>query len=158
MRTKMGTIVGGGLLIAAIALLGGTPAGAQTLVRVDHVSSSNFDKTVKQAEAAIKGRAMMIVATLDHQNMLRMVGGNIKGSKTLEFGKPDMLKMVFVSDPEAGLEMPHKLYIYERADGKTVVSYYRAAPAFAPYGRDSLKMVGEMLDKTLDELAAEATR
>ncbi len=158
MQTKAGTILGAALGIAAIALLGGTLASAQTLVRVDRVSNASFDKTVQQAEAAIKGRAMMVVAELNHQNMLRMVGGNIKGSKTLEFGKPDMLKMVFVSDPEAGLEMPHKVYIYERADGKTVVSYYKPSGGFNGYGKEHTSMAGQMMDKTLEEIVADGTK
>ncbi len=133
-------------------------SGAQTLPRVDRVSDSPFEKTVKQVETALKGKGMMIVGTIDHQNMMRMVGASIKGSKTIEFGKPDMGKMTIVANPESGLEMPGKIYIWEGGDGKTVVSYYRAAPAFAAYGKDNLKMAGEMMDKMLDEIVSEATK
>ena len=82
-------------MVAALTLALGGAAFAQTanLVRVDKVSQSPFDKTVSQLETAVKARGMMVVATIDHQNMLRMVGTNIKGSKTLEFGKPDMGKI-----------------------------------------------------------------
>lgn len=134
------------------------PALAQSLARVDKVSSSGFEKTAKQLETALKSRGMMVVAIIDHQNMMRMVGGSIKGSKTFEFGKPDMLKMVMPLDPAAGLEMPHKIYLYERADGTAVVSYYKPSGGFSAYGKDQLKMVGEMIDKMLDEIAAEATK
>jgi len=64
-----------------------TPALAQSLVRVDKVSNSGFEKTARQLEIALKSRGMMVVATIDHQNMMKMVGGSIKGSKTFEFGK-----------------------------------------------------------------------
>ena len=133
-------------------------AGAQTLTRVDQVSKSGFDTTVKQLETALKRRGMMIVATIDHQNMMKMVGASIKGSKTIEFGKADMGKMTVVPNPESGLEVPHRIYIWERGDGRAVVSYYRAAPVFAAYGKDNLKMAGEMVDKLLDEVVAEATK
>lgn len=145
------------ILIASL-LIQVPPLGAQTLVRVDKVSNSGFDKTVKQLETALRGRGMMIVATIDHQNMLRMVGANTKGSKTIEFGKPDMGKMTIVPNPESGLEMPARIYIWERGDGKTIVSYYRAAPAFTAYGKDHLKRAGEMMDKMLEEIVAEATK
>lgn len=135
-----------------------TPALAQSLVRVDKVSNSGFEKTARQLEIALKSRGMMVVATIDHQNMMKMVGGSIKGSKTFEFGKPDMLKMVMPLDLAAGLEMPHKIYVYERADGTAVVSYYRPSGGFGAYGKDQLKMVGEMMDKVLDEIAGEATK
>ena len=135
-----------------------TPALAQSLVRVDKVSNSGFEKTARQLEIALKSRGMMVVATIDHQNMMKMVGGSIKGSKTFEFGKPDMLKMVMPLYLAAGLEMPHKIYVYERADGTAVVSYYRPSGGFGAYGKDQLKMVGEMMDKVLDEIAGEATK
>jgi uncharacterized protein (DUF302 family) len=86
------------------------------------------------------------------------VGASLRGSKTIEFGKPEMGKMTVVPNPESGLEVPHRIYIWERGDGRTVVSYYRAAPAFAAYGKDNLKMAGEMVDKLLDEIVAEATK
>ena len=140
-------------MIGAVALAHGEPAN-----RADRVSNSDFARTVQQLETALKGKGMMIVATIDHQNMMRMVGANLKGSKTIEFGKPDMGKMTIAQNPESGLEMPGKIYVWERGDGKTVVSYYRSAPAFAAYGKDNLKMAGEMMDKMLDEIVVEATR
>ncbi len=146
-------------LALAVALVGSAAlAHAEPANRVDKVSNADFARTVQQVETALKGKGMMIVATIDHQNMMRMVGANLKGSKTIEFGKPDMGKMTVAPNPESGLEMPGKLYVWERGDGKTVVSYYRASPNFAAYGKDNLKMAGEMMDKMLDEIVAEATK
>jgi len=147
------------VLTLSIVLLGaGSLAWAQSLVRVDRVSNSDFARTVQRVETALKGKGMMIVAEINHQSMMRMVGASMKGSKTIEFGKPDMGKMTVVPNPEVGLEFPGKIYVWERGDGKTVVSYYRASPVFAAYGKDNLKMAGEMMDKMLDEIVAEATK
>lgn len=145
---------------AALTLIFGAGAYAQKadLVRVDKVSPRPFDKTVAQLETAIKARGMMLVATIDHQNMLRMVGVSIKGSRTLEFGKPDMGKMVLTASPEAGLEMPARVYVYERADGKTVVSYYKPSGGFSAYAGEHTTMAGQMMDKTLEEIVAEGTK
>ena len=146
-------------VVFAVVLVGSAAlAHAEPANRVDKVSNSDFARTVQQAEIALKGKGMMIVATIDHQNMMRMVGASLKGAKTIEFGKPDMGKMTIASNPESGLEMPGRIYVWERGDGKTVLSYYRAAPAFAAYGKDNLKMAGEMMDKMLDEIAVEATK
>ena len=147
------------VLTVAVVLMGWAgQVFAQAPERVDRVSSSDFEKTVKQLETTLKGRGMMIVATLDHQNMLRMVGANVRGSKALEFGKPDMMKQVMAAHPEVGLEMPLRTYVYERTDGKAVVSYYKPSAAFGRYGMDDLKMMGQMMDKMLEEIAAEATK
>jgi len=148
-----------GVLTVALALLGPVAfANAGDENRVDRVSNGGFAQTVQRVETALKGKGMMIVATIDHQNMMRMVGASIKGSKTIEFGKADLGKMTVVPNPEVGLEFPGKIYVWERGDGKTVVSSYRQAPAFLAYGKDNLRMAGEMMDKMLDEVVAEATR
>lgn len=148
------------LALGLVMMLPGvaTFAEAEPANRVDKASNSDFARTVQQLETALKGKGMMIVATIDHQNMMRMVGANLKGAKTIEFGKPDMGKMTIASNPESGLEMPGKIYVWERGDGKAVVSYYRATPNFSAYGKDNLKMAGEMMDKMLDEIVAEATK
>ncbi len=133
-------------------------ASAQSVDRIEKISSSGFNQTVSALETAIKKRGMMIVATLDHQNMLRMVGGNIKGSKSLEFGKPDMMKSILPENPQAGLEMPLRIYVYERGDGKVAVSYYKPSAAFASYGKDPLKMAGQMMDGMLAEIVGDVAK
>ncbi len=144
-------------LAFVVALLGSVAlAQAEPANRVDSVSHSDFLRTVHQVETALKSKGMMVVATIDHQNMLRMVGSSIKGSKTIEFGKPEMGKMTIAPNPEAGLEMPGRIYIWERGDGKTVVSYRESA--LGAYGKDNLTMAGEMMDKMLAEIVAEATK
>lgn len=152
------------LRLIFVLTIGAVPMGwagltlAQSPDRVDRVSSRSFAQTVKQLETAIKGHGMMVVATLDHQNMLRMVGATIRGSKALEFGKPDMMKKVMTSDPDVGLEMPLKIYVYERSDGKTVVSYYKPSAGLGRYGRDELKTLGQMMDRMIEEIVEEATK
>ncbi len=146
------------MLFLALVLGLAVSVSAQAQDRVDKVSNSGFGQTVKQLETAIKQRGMMIVATIDHQNMLRMVGANIRGSKTIEFGKPDMMKMLLPDNPEIGVEMPLKIYVYERADGKTVVSYRKLSAAFASYGNEQLTSAGQMMDMMLDQIAADAAK
>ncbi len=143
-------------LLLALAALGLGTAAAED--RVEKVSNTGFDGTVKQLETAIKNRGMMIVGRIDHQNMLRMVGTSVRGSKTIEFGKPEMMKMLLPDNPEIGVEMPLKIYVYERADGKTVLAYRKLSSAFAGYGKDQLTMAGKMMDGMLDEIATEAAK
>ena len=145
-------------LLAVTALLGvAAPVLAQSSERVDRISAQNFTTTVKQLETALQSRAFMIVTRADHQNMLRMVGANTKGSIAIEFGKPDMVKMNLPAHPEIGLDMPMRIYVWERADGKTVVSYHRPSAVFAPYGPE-LKMMGDMMDGMFEQIVSEATK
>lgn len=145
------------LLIATGLLAALAPVTAQSQERADRVSAGNFQTTVKQLETALQSRGFMIVARADHQNMLRMVGANTKGALTIEFGKPDMMKMQLPAHPEIGLEMPMRIYVWERGDGKTVVSYHRPSALFAAYGPD-LKMMGDMMDGMFDQIAGDAAK
>lgn len=146
------------LTVALFLVAFGLAVTATAQDRVDKVSVKDFSTTVKQAEMAIKKRAAMIVATVDHQNMLRMVGASVRGSKAIEFGKPDMMKMLVPDNPEIALEMPLRIYIFERSDGRTVVSYRKLSGFFASYGKEQLKQAGQMMDMMLEEIAAEAAR
>ncbi len=130
---------------------------AQGPNRVDKTSKSSFGETLKKVESALKVEHMMIVAKIDHKNMLSMVGAKINGATTIEFGKPDMGKMLLPMNPAAGLLMPHKIYVYETSDNKVVVSYEKASPAFAAYGPETTKM-GDMVDMMLDKVSSEATK
>lgn len=146
----------GVIALAVVALLA-SGAQAQDPDRVDKVSQSSFADTLKKLDSTLKAEHMMIVATIDHRNMLSMLGAKIKGATTVEFGKPDMGKMLLPMNAAIGLEMPAKIYVYETSDGKVILSYRRSAKLFATYGPDAAK-AGEMMDMTLDQIASAVTR
>lgn len=144
------------MAVAVMALLAGR-AHAQDPDRVDKVSRSSFADTLEKLESALEAEHMMIVAKVDHRNMLSMVGARIEGATTVEFGKPDMGKMLLPMNAAIGLEMPARIYVYETNDGRVVVSYRRTAKQFATYGPD-VAQTGAMMDMTLDRVASAATQ
>jgi uncharacterized protein (DUF302 family) len=150
-----------GVLLAGLALLLVPVLLAQeqpVSPRVDKTSAANFKTTVANLEKVLKKQGFMIVAKVDHQNMLSMVGAKIKGSISIEFGKPDMGKMLFPMNPAVGLEMPARLYVYEDVNGKTIVSYYRPSVGFATYVNDMISQAGKMMDAMLDGITNEAVK
>lgn len=150
-----------GVAVLAVVLLVGYAGRAESpgeSNRVDKTSSKSFSDTVKAVEKALKSEGMMVVARIDHQKMLSMVGVKVKGSTTIEFGKPDMGKMLLTMNPAIGLEMPAKIYIYESADGKVVVSYRKVSRDFATYGNPEVAKAGEMMDMMLDKITTAATQ
>lgn len=143
------------IMFGVLIMSFGVMAQANAADRIDTVSKHGFDKTVNTLTNAIKSKGMMVVATIDHQNMLSMVGLKIKGSKTIEFGKPDMGKMVFGMNPEAGLEMPARIYVFEGKDGKTVMSYYKSN--YSQYNPE-LSKVDEMMGMMMMEIVNEVNK
>lgn len=147
------------MLLAGFALLLSTsPSLAQSADRIDRISARDFETTVKQLETALQANAFMIVSRDDHRNMLRMVGGTMKEARTIEFGKPAMMKETLPAHPEIGLEMPMRFYVWERPDGKTVVSYRKPSAIFAGYRSNDLEMMGQMLDGMFGQLATAAVK
>lgn len=159
--TKTGLMSGAGARVMVVALalvaVATTRGYAQDPDRVDKVSKSSFSDTLKKAETALRAEGMMIVARIDHKNMLSMVGASIKGATTIEFGKPDMGKMLLPMNAAIGLEMPGKIYVFEGADGKVVVSFRKSARQFATYGAEAAK-AGEMMDMMVDKITSTAAQ
>ena len=146
--------------VLALTLTGPSGAWAQTgdASRVDKRANGPFKETVRKLEKALKSEGMMIVATIDHKNMLSMVGAKIPGATTIEFGKPDMGKMLLPMNPAIGLEMPGKIYVYETANGDVFVSYRKVGSQYATYGNPEVAKAGEMMDMMLEKFATAATR
>jgi len=150
-----------GVLAVMAALLVASSGRAESAGdpdRVDKTSNKTFSETLKAVEKTAKSEGMMIVAKIDHKNMLSMVGAKIKGSTTIEFGKPDMGKMLLPMNPAIGLEMPAKIYIYESADGRIVVSCRKVAQGFASYGNPEVAKAGEMMDMMLEKITSAVTQ
>lgn len=126
--------------------------------RVDKVSNKSFSDTLNAVEKTVKSEGMMVVAKIDHKKMLEMVGAKIKGATTIEFGKPEMGKMLLPMNPAIGLEMPAKIYVYETADGKVVLSYRQVASQYATYGDPEVAKAGQMMDMMLDKITSAAIR
>jgi len=120
-----------GLLALAMVLgtgVAGSLAGDPERT-VEKVSAAPFQKTLQQLEAAVKANRLMIVAQINHQNMLTMMNMKIKGSQTFEVFHPQYGKILFEHDAGAGIVIPLRLYVYERADGKTAVQASGAGQA-----------------------------
>lgn len=126
--------------------------------RVDKISNKDFSATVKAVETALKKNGFMIVATIDHQNMLRMVGATLTGSKTIEFGKPEMGKMLLPMAPQASIEMPGRFYIWEDTEGKTIVSYYKPSENFGRYRNEMITKMGNDMDRMWNMIVEEAVK
>lgn len=153
----------GWLVAAAVAtvLLGASAgiAGSEgDPNRVDKTSRKSFSDTLKAVEKAIESDGMMIVARIDHKNMLSMVGARIGGATTIEFGKPDMGKMLLPMNPAIGLEMPARIYVYESGDGKTILSFRKMQLQFDAYGSPEVANAGGMMDMMLDKITSAAAQ
>ncbi len=85
-----------------------------------------------------------------------MVGAKIKGATTIEFGKPEMGKLLLPMNPAIGLEMPGRIYVYETPDGTVTVSYRKVAAQYASYGVPEVAKAGQMMHMMADKITTAA--
>ena len=99
-----------------------------------------------------------MVAQLDYRNILAKIDVHAKKSRMLEVMRRAWLKTIVERDPAAALDVPIRIYVYERDDGRTVVSYYRPSATFAAYGKADWHELGQELDDVLRQIVHMATK
>jgi uncharacterized protein (DUF302 family) len=134
---------------SALAQKGGQPVVVE--------SRYSFDETVKKIKDTIVGKGMMVIAEADHKMMLKMLQVDSPGSITIMFGRPQMGEMLLKAEPKAALEMPMRVAVRELA-GKVVVLYYKPSYMFSHYRNPNLDSMGQMMDKTVEEIVAAGTK
>jgi uncharacterized protein (DUF302 family) len=141
---------------AFLAMLG-TSWSAEAL-RIDQISQKSFENTIRHLEWNCGGYGLTVVTQLNYQNILAKIDVRTKQSRMLEVMRRAWLETIFERDPAAALGVPLRIYVYERDDGRTVVSYHRPSAIFATYGQPGLQEFGEGLDKVLWEIVHMATK
>lgn len=135
---------------ALFGLLAATSAFAKD-ARVTVQSNKSYDQTVEAFKMGVSKGGMMVMATVNQGNMLKMTGLSMNGSLFL-IGNPNVGKQVLGKDASAGLYLPIRVYIYQGADGKTYLSYDKPSVDLKPFGNQDIDKVAKTLDQKLDML------
>lgn len=125
--------------------------------RVTISSAKAFDAVVESVEALVAKNGMMVMAEVNQGQMLSMTGLSLKATLFL-VGNPNVGKQILEQDHAAGLYVPLRMFVYADASGKTVVAYDKPSSLLGQFKNDKMKMVAEMLDKNLGDLAMMAAQ
>ena len=146
-------------LVAAGAMLAGAGlAGAEEGARIEQVSGKSFEDTVKHLQWGFGGYGLTVVAQFDYAPVLDAAGALVRKSRMFEVTRRAWARVVFQSNPAAALDLPLRVHVYEREDGKTLVSYQRPSALLGTHGADALTRLGEELDTALRDLVRVAIR
>lgn len=115
------------LLAAAVAALA-VPALAE-----DHdddgddirtlAAAGTVDEAFSRLEAAVTGAGATVFAAVDHAKGAMSIDQELAPAKLLIFGNPALGTPAMQEDIRAGLYLPLKMFVYENADGGTVVAW-----------------------------------
>lgn len=121
---------------------------SQTMV----ASAYGFNDTVELLMVAIEEQNLMVLKTINAQQMLKMVNMQVPGMKQLLFFHPRYMKKIMQANPMGSIEPPLKIAIMERPDGKVVVKYIKPSYLLGKY--EGLSDIGIELDDILAAIAS----
>jgi len=144
-------------LCVLMVLLPTAVSHAAALDQIEQPSARSFDHTVEQLKWAFGGYGMTTVTALDYQQVLKKVHVDVGRAVMFEVMRRDWAKLLLREDPAMGIVLPVRIYVYERADGTTVVTYQRPGAALDAHGHETLRALGAQLDDKLGAVVRQAT-
>ncbi len=113
-------------VVLGLALISSTCAVAQTvgadgLIRVK--SAYGMDETVSRIKKDIAGKGIMFFSEVDQSKLAANAGVKLHPSTLLTFGNPPLGVQFMTSKPEAGLDWPVRLLVYQNEKGEVWATY-----------------------------------
>ena len=93
---------------------------------VEHVGPHGFDATLGRLTAAIDRAGLILFARIDHAAGAREVGLAMPPTTVLIYGHPKGGTPLMLAAPTVALDLPLRVLVRERDDGKTVVAFHPA--------------------------------
>ncbi len=142
---------------AVLAAPNAAQANDQTMVQ-EVASALPFDTVKEKALQFITSKGLTVFAEYDHAKNAHGVKLELAPTTVIVFGSPMVGTKLMQSFPGIGMELPLKILITQKKDGRVYVSYENLAKVFAPYGvKGDNEILGKM-QGLLKALAKNATQ
>ena len=101
---------------------------------VEYLSPAPFDDTVDRLRHAIADAGLTLFATIDHAAGARDAGLAMPPTTVLIYGAAKGGTPIMLAAPQAALDLPLRVLIREREDGRAVIAFHPAAAMLRRYG------------------------
>ena len=91
---------------------------------VEQTSPLSFEGTVERLVQAIASGGMTIFAQIDHAANARDIGLTMPRATVLIYGNPKGGTPIMLATPSAALDLPLRVLVREREDGKAVIAFH----------------------------------
>jgi len=146
-------------LAICLALLAGAAIAAQAIAqdRIDMVSERSFDETVQRLQWNIGGHGLTVVSAMKYEEILGRKKDSSPRAVVFEVMRRDWAHRLLEADAAAGIVLPVRLYVFENAQGSTVVSYLRPGAFLESAEDEKLRIFAQHLDETIGAIVREST-
>ncbi len=120
-------------------------------------STENFEATYNSLQNAIAlNENLSIVAQLDHQENAASVGLELRPTKLIIFGNPNLGSPLMQNKQTMGLDLPQKMLVWEAEDGTVNISYNDPFFLATKHQIEGNKEVLDQISVALDSLTKTA--
>ena len=117
------SILAAGLMAVALPLtISSAGAGASNGV-VTVKSDYSVAETVSRIEQDVSAKGIMLFGIIDQDDLGNAAGNTVQPSKLITFGNPALGTTFITANPEAGLDWPVRVLVYQGKDGSVYASY-----------------------------------
>jgi uncharacterized protein (DUF302 family) len=104
-----------------LSLSGTVRAADDGIVRIK--SAYSMPETIKRLKMDVADKGIMFFDEIDQSKLAADAGVTLRPSTLLVFGNPPLGTLFLTSDPDAGLDWPVRLLVYQDATGEVWVAY-----------------------------------
>ena len=104
-----------------LSLSGTARAADDGIVRIK--SAYSMPETIKRLKMDVADKGIMFFNEIDQSKLAADAGVTLRPSTLLVFGNPPLGTLFLTSDPDAGLDWPVRLLVYQDAAGDVWVAY-----------------------------------
>jgi uncharacterized protein (DUF302 family) len=101
---------------------------------VEHLSAFGFSETVIRVTSAIERAGLTVFGTVDHAVAAQAVGLTMPPTLVLTYGNARGGTPIMLASPRAALDLPLRVLLHERSDGRVVVAFHPVAPMLRSAG------------------------
>jgi uncharacterized protein (DUF302 family) len=100
----------------------------------EHESAFDFERTIERLEQVLTEHGMTIFGRVDHAAGARAVGLSMLPATVLTYGNPKGGTPIMTAAPLAALDLPLRVLVRQREDGKTAIAFHPIAEQLVQAG------------------------
>ncbi len=145
------------IIVALTALAMTTGFAAADTTMITKQSANDVKTTMDRLEDAVTKAGATVFARVDHAAGASKVGMDLAPMELLIFGNPKLGTPIIQSSPEAGLDLPIKVLVWQ--DGDDVrIGYLEPEALKARHGTSGADKSFKMMSGALDKLTGVAAK